>query len=222
MLKNRLISLFCWGFALAAPSSALAEVELSFYGGWQDAPHSDVTVNDPVITGGVDETFFADWEGRSFQAPPYYGIRATVWTRPQLGYGVDFTHGKVYGTDETLADNDYDTLEFTDGINTLTVNAWKRWPGAVGDFTPYVGGGLGLSIPYVEVEKNGSSTFGYQVAGPAAAVIAGASYPVNDQWAVFGEYKFTYTQNEADLDTGGTIETDVITNALNVGVSFSF
>ena len=206
----------------ALPLAATAEVDLSLYGGWQTAPHSDVTVNDPVITGGLDETFFAEWEGRSFEMPPYYGIRATYWSGPTLGFGVDFTHAKVYATDETLRDNGYDRLEFTDGINTLTVNAYRRWPGAFGDVTPYVGAGLGLSIPYVEVEKNGSSTLGYQVTGPAATLLAGASYELNDRWSLFGEYKFTYTSNKADLDTGGTIESDIILNALNVGITYSF
>lgn len=79
-----------------------------------------------------------------------------------------------------------------------------------------------MSIPYVEVEYLTSETFGYQLAGPAATWIAGASYPIGDQWAVFGEYKGTFSSNKGDLDTGGTIETDVFTNAVNVGVSFNF
>ena len=51
---------------------------------------------------------------------------------------------------------------------------------------------------------------------------AGASYDLNDQWAVFGEYQGTYSMNQIDLDSGGSLETDIITNALNLGVSFSF
>ena len=205
--------------ATVAGAASAQGFELSVYGGWQDAPHSRVYVDDPVIG---TEDFLADWEGRSFEAPPYYGLRATWWQSETLGFGVDFTHSKVYPTDATLADNGYDTLEMTDGINILTANVYRRWPGAFGQLTPYVGGGIGASIPHVEVEKNGSSTFGYQVTGPAIAIIAGASYPINDQWAVFGEYKGTYSQNEAELDSGGTLQTDIVTNALNLGVSFNF
>jgi len=58
--------------------------------------------------------------------------------------------------------------------------------------------------------------------GPAATLIAGASLPINDQWSVFGEYNGTYSTNTAELDSGGTLETDIATNALNVGVSFNF
>ena len=202
---------------LMLPAAAMAEVELSFYGGLQSALPSDVTVSgDPVIS---DETINVAWEGKSFDAPPYYGIRATIWSSSEFGYGLDFAHNKVYPK-ALLAG--YDTLEFTDGLNTLTVNAYRRWENAIGDLTPYVGGGLGLAIPHVEVTNGTSETFGYQVTGPAATWIAGASYPINDKWSVFGEYKGTYSQNTADLDTGGTLETDVLTNAVNVGLSFRF
>lgn len=200
-------------------SPAAAEIELSFYGGAQNAPHSDVFITgDPAYP----EKTFLGWEGRSFEAPPYYGWRATVWRTPSFGYGIDFAHNKVYPQDGELDGTPFETLEFTDGLNTLTVNAYKRWQGAWGPASPYVGGGLGLAIPHVEVSNGETETFGYQITGPAATWIAGASLPINDTWSVFGEYKGTYSQNKADLDGGGTLETDIITNALNLGVSFSF
>ena len=206
-------------FLLLSPTFATAEVELSFYGGIQGANPSDVSIRgDSVI---ADDDFSIDWEGRSFDAPPYYGIRATKWQTSGFGYGLDFAHSKIYSPD---ADRPapYSVLEFTDGLNTLTVNAYRRWDGAFGDVSPYVGGGVGVAIPHVEVTNGSSETLGYQYTGPAATVIAGASYPINDQWSVFGEYKGTYSSNTADLDTGGTLETDVVTNAVNLGVSFNF
>ncbi|MDG1866298.1 MAG: outer membrane beta-barrel protein [Yoonia sp.] len=204
---------------IALPATAMAEVELSFYGGLQSALESDVAVSgDSVIP---DRTDTLTWEGRSFDAPPYYGWRATYWASPEFGYGLDFAHNKVYPKDDVLPAG-YSKLEFTDGLNTLTVNAYRRWENAIAGLTPYVGGGVGLSIPHVEVVSGASETFGYQVTGPAATWIAGASYPISDQWSVFGEYKGNYTQNDADLDTGGSLSTDIITNAVNVGVSFRF
>lgn len=218
-MRNAIPSLLI--FLVTAPAAAVAEVELSFYGGAQSAPHSDVIIsNDSVIPS--DEYFFA-WEGRSFEPPPYYGLRATFWQSDSFGYGVDFTHNKIYPQAGELEKHGFDRLEFTDGLNTLTVNAYRRWNSAWGDFTPYVGGGVGVAIPHVEVEFEGAEeTRGYQLTGPAATWIAGAKYPINDEWAVFGEYKGTYSMNTADLDSGGTLETNVITNALNIGVSFSF
>lgn len=206
---------------LSLPSLAVAEVELSFYGGVQNAPASDISIrNDPLI---ADDDFTLSWEGRSFEAPPYYGLRATNWRTPTFGIGIDFAHNKVYPTDASLPP-DYTVLEMTDGLNTLTVNAYRRWNDAIGNLTPYIGGGLGISLPHVEVTRDGvePETFGYQLTGPAATWIAGASMPISDRMSVFGEYKGTFSSNTADLATGGTLEADVVTNALNLGVSFNF
>lgn len=212
--------LFALVALLMAPAMASAEVELSFYGGSQSAPHSVVTVTgDPLIP---DEQFTAGWDGLSFTAPPQYGIRATWWQNSSYGFGVELNHAKVYADDATRAANGYDVLEFTDGLNILTVNGFRRWQDAFAGFTPYVGGGIGISVPHVEVNKNGSDTFGYQFGGPAVAWMAGATYPINDRWSVFGEYKGTYSINNVDLDSGGTLETNVITNSLNFGVGFNF
>ena len=200
------------------PAAAQAEVELSFYGGVQSAPHSDVFVDGNLAYPSKTRV---QWEGRSFDPPPYYGIRATYWASDTFGYGLDFTHTKVYSSDESRDGTPFTTLEFTDGLNTLTANAYRRFQPVAGA-TPYVGAGVGLAIPHVEVSNGTDSTTGYQVTGPAATVLAGVSYPISERLDVFGEYKFTYSQNEADLDSGGTLSTDIITNAVNVGVSFNF
>lgn len=200
------------------PAFASGDVQLSFYGGVQSAPSSDVSIRDPEIG---DQDFSQEWEGRSFEAPPYYGIRATRWQSPTFGFGLDFAHNKVYPPDGSLPSG-FTVLEFTDGLNTLTVNAYRRWNDVLGDVTPYVGGGIGVALPHVEVTNGDSETFGYQLTGPAATWIAGASMPINDQWSVFGEYKGTFSSNTADLETGGTLEADIVTNALNFGVSFNF
>jgi lipid A oxidase len=85
-----------------------------------------------------------------------------------------------------------------------------------------VGGGLGISVPHVDVETAGGKTFEYQLTGPALMLAAGASYDLSDRWAVFGEYKFTYSVNQAELASGGTLDTDIVTNALNIGVTYKF
>lgn len=202
------------------PGLATAEVELSFYGGWQNAPHSDVTIRgDSAI---ADSDFVAGWEGQPFNAPPYYGLRATWWQNERFGFGVELTHDKVYADATTLAVSGLERFEFSDGLNILTVNAFRRWEDSVAGFTPYVGGGVGVAIPHVEVFDGRSRTFEYQLTGPAVAWMAGASYPITDSFSVFGEYKGTYSMNSATLDGGGTLETDILTNALNLGVSFNF
>lgn len=194
-------------------ASARAEMEISLYGGLQEAPHSTLTHS---TLGSV----FVTWKGKSFEMPPYYGIRATWWRSAKWGWGVEMNHTKVYADDP--ASYGYDRLELTDGHNIVTLNLWRRWQNE-GRFTPYVGAGLGVAVPHVDVQPIGEAhTFGYQFTGPAAQLVAGVSYEVNDRWAVFGEYKGTYSQNKAELDSGGTIETNLITNALNLGVSLRF
>lgn len=203
-----------------AGSTAMAEIEISVYGGYQTSPHSEVSVfGDAVVP---DSEFTAGWEARPFDPPPYYGLRATWWPTQTLGFGLDMNHAKVYADDETLAETGYETFEFSDGLNIITVNAYRSWDQTFAGFSPYVGGGLGVSFPHVEVTDGGSETFGYQLTGPAVAWLAGASLPINEQWSVFGEYKGTYSINSADLNGGGTLETNIITNSVNVGVSFNF
>lgn len=213
---NRLLIPFLFLLASAVP--AAAEWEVSVYSGFQSAPHSDVSGD----VNGADFDFNAGWDGKPFEAPPYYGFRATWWQNDRLGYALDFNHVKVYADDETLRDNGFDRLEFTDGLNVLTMNVFYRWPRESSRFTPYVGAGLGVAIPHVDVKVGGSKTFEYQLTGPAAQWVAGASYDLNDRWAVFGEYKGTYSQNEADLEGGGSLESDIITNAVNIGLTLKF
>lgn len=208
------------GLAISLASQATAEIELSFYGGFQTSPHSEVSVYGDSVVSDLD--FTAGWEGRSFSAPPYYGYRATWWFSETLGVGFDVNHTKVYADDETLAETGYERLEFSDGLNIVTLNAYRSWNNAFAGVSPYVGGGLGVAIPHVELTDGASRTFGYQVTGPAVAWMVGASMPISNSWSVFGEYKGTYSINSADLDTGGTLDTNVITNALNIGLSFNF
>ena len=198
---------------VCAPNAAQAEVELSFYTGTQSAPHS--IIDDSVLGEGR-----VKWLGKSFEAPIYAGVRATWWKSDTWGFGVEVNHAKVYS--ENKAALGYDVLEFTDGINLITANVFRRFPNA-GRFTPYVGGGLGISVPHVEIQRVGESrTFEYQLTGPAAILVFGTSYELNDKWSLFAEYKGSYSVNKAKVDAGGTLSTNIVTNALNFGVSYSF
>ncbi|OSP56881.1 outer membrane beta-barrel protein [Pseudoruegeria sp. SK021] len=206
--------------SVLAAGPALAEFELSVYTGVQTSPHSVVKGNDPSGIGDFD--FTAGWEGKSLSMPPYYGIRGTWWRSATVGFGLEFNHAKVYADKDTLKDNDLETLEFTDGLNILTVNAFRRFPSEDRRWTPYIGGGVGISIPHVEFESTGEDTFNYQYGGPAVQWVAGVKYPLTETWSMFGEYKGTYSRNDVDLEGGGNLETNIVTNALNLGVSFNF
>lgn len=204
--------------ALAVP--AAAEFELGVYSGWQTAPASRAEGDLP---GGGTYSERFDWEGRSFEMPLYYGLRGTWWTGENFGWGVEGTHTKVYAPDGARNAAGFDRFELSDGLNIITLNALRRWPNRWAGLTPYVGGGLGFAMPHVDVEPTGGpSTYGFEVTGPAARVFAGASYAVTERWSVFGEYQATWSDNTADLDGGGSLQTEIVTNALNLGVSYSF
>lgn len=206
--------------ALALPGQAAADRDLSFYLGAQTCPHSDVIGSD---TNGPFN-MFAAWEGRSADAPPYCGIRATWWRTANLGYGIELNHAKVYLDDANRNANDFDSFELSDGLNIITANAFYRWQGQWRDgaVTPYVGGGIGIAVPHVDVERSGQKTYEYQYTGPAVTWIAGVTFDLNETCALFAEYKGTYSSNEVDLTGGGSFTTDIITNALNHGVTYKF
>lgn len=218
-LKN-LIPAVATGLALFAAQPAAAEIELSFYTGYQTAPHSRISGTRGSGGGAYSEVI--GWDGKSFAAPPYYGLRATWWRPNDIGFGVEFTHDKVYA-DPADMPTGFSRLEFTDGHNIITANVSKRWSRRWADsFKPYVSGGVGIAMPHVDVTEGGNRTFGYQVTGPAVRLTAGVKYEITDRWSVFGEYQFTWSDNKADLAGGGSLNTTILTNALNVGVGFSF
>lgn len=204
----------------AMSQPAAAEVELGFYLGIQTSPHSRASGVNP--DGGTFDQLI-EWESEGFELPPYYGIRGTWWRNERFGVGLELTHAKVdaAAADRTAAG--FTDLEFTDGLNIITVNAMYRWPGQWNALTPYVGAGLGLSVPHVDVRSAGGiETFEYQLTGPAARLTAGVQYDLNERYGLFGEYQFTYSSNEADLNGGGSLETDIVINSLNFGINLKF
>lgn len=60
---------------------------------------------------------------KSFDAPPYYGLRATWWQDQAFGFGLNANHAKSYTSDKYKNYAGYDRLLFTDGLNSETVNA---------------------------------------------------------------------------------------------------
>lgn len=219
------LSLVNAGFAAITMSIALGssanadDFTLSAYGGIQGAPHSEVSVSD-----GTD--FTAGWEGQSFETPVYFGARGIWWgvieSEPDFGLSLDYSHAKVYADEETIAGTPgWTHFEFTDGLNLLTLNALYRVPFDNG-ITPYVGAGAGINVPHVEVTRPSGTTSEYQLGGATLQAQLGVDYRITDQWSVFAEYKVNYSFVDAKIDSGDTLETNIWTNAANVGVTFHF
>lgn len=216
-MPNRVFPFLAALAVMSAP--AFAETEISVYGGVQTAPHSSVSGT------RADGTSFHEnigWDGKSLSMPIYYGVRAMWWQPSNIAFGVELTHAKFYAPVGDMPAG-FSRLEFTDGHNIITANVMKRWPMLwAGRFTPYAGAGLGIAVPHVDVTENDNRTYGYQYTGPALRVTAGTTYDLNDRWSVFGEYQFVISENEADLEGGGSLDTTLISNAINLGVSFRF
>ena len=214
----------------AAP--AAAELELSLYLGTQSANSGTDTVRLP---GAAPVRRNIKWNVKPFDNPLYYGGRATWWTQNNLGFGIEGTHAKAIAKPADRAALGVDKLEFTDGHNIITANVMKRWPGAFAQatrFTPYAGAGIGIAVPHVDVKVTGASnrTFGFEATGPALRGILGLKFDLNEKWALFSEYQITWSDNDAKIkadpavpgQTAGSLKTELITHALNFGVSYSF
>ncbi|TCL75791.1 outer membrane beta-barrel protein [Rhizobium sp. BK251] len=211
------LAALAFSLALSTANDASAEMQFSIYGGFQTAPHSDVDLSDGTH-------FTAGWEGKSFSSPPYYGGRATWWLTdfnyPNLGFSIDYTHAKVYADQETLKETGWSHFEFTDGLNLLTANALYRFQKEGRKWTPYVGAGVGVNIPHVEVTRPSGTTFGYEFGGVTLQAQAGISYQITSRWSAFAEYKGNYSFVDVPIDNGDRLKTDILTNAVNVGLSF--
>ncbi len=200
--------------------NAKAEATFSIYGGHNSSPHSKVKYDLNLGAGPQDVT--VGWDGKSFEMPPYYGVRGTWWleSNPQFGFAIDFSHAKVYADPLPAG---LSILEFTDGINLLTANALYRYQNTT-RFTPYGGIGVGVSIPSVEVANAAatSKTKNFQLGGVAVQGLIGIDARISDNWSLFGEIKSSYTMIDADLNGGGSISTNIISNQIIIGVTYKF
>ncbi|HAW46334.1 MAG TPA: hypothetical protein DCX34_03715 [Roseovarius sp.] len=212
---------------------AAAELELSLYLGTQSAHSDSDSVRLPGAATPVSRDI--DWRVKPFDNPLYYGGRATWWMQSDFGFGIEGTHAKAIASASDRAALGVDKLEFTDGHNIITANVMKRFPGAFAKtprFTPYVGAGVGVAIPHVDIKVTGATgrTFDFEATGPALRGIAGLKYAITDKWALFGEYQITWSDNDATIDpdptvagqSAGELKTELVTHAVNVGISYSF
>jgi lipid A oxidase len=82
---------------------ALAETQISVYGGANWNFGSDVKITPPGIVGGGSETRSIDWDGGSFEMPPYWGVRGTYWLSKSSnwGFALEYTHQKAIADSPT-------------------------------------------------------------------------------------------------------------------------
>jgi len=178
------------------------------------------------------------WEGRPFRPPPYYGYRAIYWPSARYGLMADFTHIKAIAVKNRPAQQSglrdgapvpaeeplsatLKRLEFTHGYNLLTLNVLRRGAPRGPGLIPYAGGGLGVAIPHVEVQRPGAPqsarTDEYQVTGPAMQVLGGIEWRFGRRLSLFVEYKLSCAMIHGDLVGGGEVTTNLCTHQLLAG-----
>jgi lipid A oxidase len=221
MANKTMMAAIAVGATVMSVSPALADPVISVYGGVQSATDSDVDTTDGVH-------FSADWQGKSFSNPPYWGVRGAYWLDDfgydAFGVSLDYSHTKVYAGKSTLRNETpgWTHLEFTDGLNLVTLNALYRFQDNGRAWTPYIGAGAGVNIPHVEVIRPSGKTWDYQLGGVTAQALAGVDYKVTEHISVFTEYKFDYSHVDVDIDSGAGLKTNILSNAVNFGLSYRF
>lgn len=204
----------------ALPGLMHAQTELSVYGGLERVADSRVSGDDPQ--GGGAFSFTSVWDDGSLSDGANYGVRLTWWQNDAMGWGLAYSRSSIRADDTVLSDNNLTSLNFSDGLNLITVNAYRRWPDAIKGLTPYVGGGVGFSVPRIDYGTGSNRTSEYQMSGPAMNWMAGARYPINETLSVFGEYQGSYSVNNFDLKADGNLDTRIFTGSVNLGLSLGF
>ncbi len=204
---------------MGGTQEADAEIQLSFSLANHHAPRSDVTYNFGQGEGSQTET--VGWDGENLKMPPNFGLRATWWfeDKPNWGIGIDNVHTKIAADPMP---KDFKRLEFTDGINMITLTGNYRYLNET-RWTPYGAAGVGITTPHVEATSSDGSSdmFAYQYGGPAVQMTFGVDFEINDRWSVFGEAKAAQYWFDVDLEGDGTLQSDVFGYVLAVGVTYS-
>ena len=245
MFSSRLFPLCLLALLFGFAPLARAEVDLSIFTGVALSQDSDLRLQQG---GGTDLTFRdVSFEGRDFEDPPYYGVRA-LWfpaSDSHWGFGAEFFHIKLYAnTDQTThvsgrrngvgvngderIDNTIQTFSLSHGLNYALAEVVYRWqPGQrgedfLGHLEPYLGVGLGAAIPHVESQVNGSFHEEYQLHGPGVEGLAGLKVALTRHIGLMFEYRFTYANLDSLDIPGGSIEVTPLTHHLVTGLTFSF
>ncbi|MGI9383715.1 MAG: hypothetical protein ACR2PO_11220 [Methyloligellaceae bacterium] len=223
------------------PALAESEIQAGLYLGGSISPPSDVRLKAP---DGTDMTLKkVKWKAESLVPAIYYGVRGIDWNErfPRLGGMVDFTHAKATairsqnveqaGTREGKAvppkepiTKTFRKLEFTHGLNFITLNGVVRFSGWRRRTIPYLGLGLGFMIPHAEIWRAGRPrdrrVIEARVTGLAYQVFAGVEWKifVSDRYSALTEYKLTYTTNDVTTRDDDQVTANIWVHGLNVGV----
>jgi len=195
------------------------EMAIGFYIGKAFALPGDVSMQ---RKGNRDIYHAVKWSDDSFKSPIYYSVRIIYWptTDSRNGLALDFTHAKLYSdlqqeVNVTHIDSDgsrqtqqplsarFSRLAFSHGYNLLTLNAVHRSPvknhDALSDTSAYIGAGVGIAVPHVEIRTANMETDEYLPVGLVYQVMAGVTLGSERHVPVNAEYKFSVGTARATL-----------------------
>jgi lipid A oxidase len=222
--------------------AARREIQLGLYGGGNGVFNGDIFLKQP---NGTDMTLKnVRWSGEPFDDPPYYGVRATYWPArsPSLGVMIDYTHGKAISRRHEEVEQTgmrdgkpvparepvsatFTKIEYSHGLNFLTLNAVYRFRGLHRRIVPYFGLGMGIMTPHSEAARRGVArqdwTYRYEVSGPGFQGLAGIEWRVKPQsrFQPFTEVKLGYGRNHTELREGGWVETNLFAYQFALGLN---
>lgn len=213
-------------FLVVATSPATAEVEVSLYMGAGGFGGSNVS---GALPGGQPLNEYVNWDNDD--SPFYYGGRAIWWTSGNYGFGLEGSRAKGVATEEDRESIGAERFDMSDGLNIFTANVMKSWPRR--SFEPYIGAGVGLSVPHAGIRLKGDAVdlTAREETGIAARGMVGGKYALSSNWSLFTEYQFTVSDNEIRLesasggstaDADSSLKTRLTTHAINFGLSFNF
>lgn len=225
----------------AETQAARREIQFGLYGGGNGVFNADIFLKQP---NGTDMTLKnVRWSGEPFDDPPYYGVRATYWPArsPSLGVMIDYTHGKAISRRHEEVEQSgmrdgkpvparepvsatFTKIEYSHGLNFLTLNAVYRFRGLHRRIVPYFGLGMGIMTPHSEAARRGVArqgwTYRYEVSGPGFQGLAGIEWRVRPEsrFQPFTEVKLGYGRNHTNLREGGWVETNLFAYQLALGL----
>jgi len=227
---------------------AVAETTLSVYGGSSWTLNSDIHLQQPAV--GTNATFHdVSWDSKPFSAPPYYGARINYFFErwPNWGFGLDYTHNKVYGqtgqvvqvsgtikgvpVNQSVPMNTYvQQFQITHGVNTIALDFIYRWTGNFasaaypnGRLQPYFGVGPTYYVLHPEnTVDNMENHQIYRESGFGYQVLGGVQYWVLRHVGLFAETKFNSGRAQVSTAENGTATTDLDSFQLIGGLSIGF
>ena len=187
---------------------------------------SRLSVSQPAL--GNQLTFEGvRFDGRSFEPPLYYGLRAGYFLRrrPEIGFETEFIHLKVFSDPQQIVAASgtrggqllnaqiplgqiVQQYSISHGVNLLLFNVAARH--RVGASVERPGGlvvltaraGVGPTIPHTESSVEGLRQEQYELGRAAWQVAGGAELKLWRGLHALGEYKFTRTRQRGEIANG--------------------